>query len=223
MPRVRCRLFILLILPFVASCNLLVPFVFVAKHTKTVSPEFDKLPGKTVVVMVWTDPSTLFDYPHARLELATYVADKLSVEMRRRELEARPSGSETTVVNPRDVEDYMQRNVSAQTDPNAVGRALNADYVIFLEIVRFQMRDRDHPQFLRGKIDASVSVHDIRADSDQLRRYALMPVSCLYPDVGPVPLTAVNSPIIREGVYRIFGEIVARKFYEYTIDMYDGS
>ena len=212
MLRLRCRMILLLMVPFLASCNLLTPIVFVARHTKTVSPEFDKLPGARVAILVWTDPSTLFDYPHARLELATYVADKLQVEMNRRKLQ-------TQVVDARDVEDFIQKTVNAQVDPYAVGRAVRADYVIFIEIIRFQIRDRDHPQFLRGRIDASVAVHDIRAESDELRRYSLAPIVCEYPEWGPVPLTAVNSPIVRRNLYRIFGEVVARKFYEYTIEM----
>ena len=212
MTRSRLTLLIILIAPHIASCNLLTPIVFVAGHTKTVTAEFDKLPGTRVAVLVWTDPSTLFDYPHARIELATFVADKLSAEMNRRKLQ-------THVVSPRDVEDFIQKNVRAQVDPRAVGRAVRADYVIFLEVIRFRMRDPDHPQFLRGRIDATVVVHDVRAEPDELRSYPLTPVNCLYPDGGPVALTAVNSPLIREGAYRRFAEIVARKFYEHTLKL----
>lgn len=198
------------LLPLAVSCNLLTPLVFVAKHTKTVSPEFDKLPDNRVAILVWTDASTLFDYPHVRLELATYIADKLSMEMNQRKLR-------TELVDPRDVEDYLQRNAGARIDPHAVGQAFKADYVIYLEVNRFQIRDRDHPQFLQGQIAASVAVHDMHADSDQLRRYPLTPVTCFYPEGAPVLLTAVNSPLVREGVYRKFAEVVARKFYEHTL------
>ena len=47
----------------------------------------------------------------------------------------------------------------------------------------------------------------------------MTPVNCLYPDGGPVALSAVNSPLIREGAYRRFAEIVARKFYEHTLEL----
>lgn len=197
------------LLPLTASC-ILVPFV--VQNRKKISPEFDKLPGGRVAILVWTDPSTLFDYPHARFELATYIGDKLHAEMNRRHLN-------TEVVDPRDVEDFLQKNIDAQIDPQAVGRAFDADYVVYLEVIKFQIRDPDHPQFLRGQIHASVVVHDVRADPDQLRRYELAPVNCMYPDSAPVPLTATNSPLIREATYRKFAELVARKFYEYTIDL----
>ncbi|MGD2108512.1 MAG: hypothetical protein PVI86_03880 [Phycisphaerae bacterium] len=212
MRTVSLRLTLVSVLPFLVSCAWLTPFVFVGEHRKKVRPEFDKLRNARVAVLVWTDPSTLFDYQHARLELATYVSHKLDAEMARRRLD-------TTVVDSRDVEDLLQRNIDARVDPQAVGRAFDADFVIYLEIVRFQIRDPDQPQFLHGRIDASVSVHDIRADVDQVRRYELAPVRCVYPDGAPVLMSATNSPLVRETTYRKFAELVARKFYEYTVEM----
>ena len=194
------------------SCNLLMPLAVLGEQRKKVSPEFDKLAGKRVAVLLWTAPATLFDYPHMRFELATYVGDKLHSEMAQRELG-------TQVVDPRDVEDYLQKNPDAQIDPYAVGKQFDADYVIYLEVLQFQIRDPQEPQFLRGKVQASVTVHDIRADPGSQRRYELTPVDCVHPEEQPVLLTATNSPLIREATYRKFAETVARKFYEYTVEM----
>jgi len=212
MPLKHLRWILPSLLPFVVSCNLLTPLVFIGEHKKKVSPEFDKLAGRRVAIVVWTDPSTLFDYPYARFELATYVGDKLYAEMTRRELD-------TEVVDPRDVEDFIQKNVNAQIYPHTVGEAFDADYVVYMEVLRFQFRNPEQPQFLRGQIHASVSVHDIRADPDQLRRYELAPVKCQYPDGAPVLMTATNAPLIREATYRKFAEQVARKFYEHTVEL----
>ena len=143
--------------PLAASCNLLTPLVFIGDHKKQISAEFDKLPQKRVAILVWTEPATLFDYPHVRWELATYVADKLNAEMAQRQLG-------TEVVDPREVEDFLQKNIDAQVDPYAVGRHFDADYVVFLEVLRMQIRNPEEPQFLRGRIEASVSVHDVRAE-----------------------------------------------------------
>lgn len=202
----------LLLCPLTLSCNLLTPLIFIGEHKKQVAAEFDKLAGRRVAVLVWVDASTLFDYPHARFELASYVADKLAAETGRREMN-------TDVVDPREVEGFLQRNPVARIDPQALGRQFNADYVVYLEVLDFQIRDPEQPQFLRGVINASVSVRDMGADPDQLQRYELMPVRCRYPEHGPVILGATNSPLIREGAYRRFAELVARKFYEYTVDL----
>lgn len=206
------RAVLLGLVSLVGACNLLTPIVFVGEHKKRIHPEFDKLPGKQVAVLVWTDASTLFDYQFARIELATYVADKLQTEMSQRKLG-------TVLVDPRDVDDFLQSHPEAQVDPYAVGRKFDADYVIFIEVLRMQIRNPEQPQFLRGRIEAAVSVHDIRTDPDLPQRYELTPVHCVYPEDQPVLQTATNSALIREATYRKFAELVARKFYEYLVDL----
>lgn len=200
------------LLPMLTACNLLTPLAFFGEHKKKVAPEFDKLADQRVAILVWTDAATLFDYPFARFELATYVGDKLAVEMAQRQLG-------TVVVDPRDVDDFLQRNLDAQVDPRAVGREFDADYVVYVEVLEFQIRSPEEPQFLRGRISASVSVHDLRADPDQPQRYELTPIDCAYPEGQPVLLTSTNSPLVREALYRKFAEQVARKFYEHTVEL----
>ncbi len=211
MQRERLGVILLCVCLPAAGCKLLTPLVFVGGDTKKVLPEFDKLSGSRTAILVWTDQSTLFDYPFARFELAAYTADKLRSETEQRTLDV-------TVIDPREVDDYLQRNLDAGIDPQAVGRQFNADYIIYLEILDFQVRDADQPQFLQGRVRASVTVHDIRADPDLPRVYELTPVLCTYPEHGPVLLSATNSPQIREATYHKFSELVARKFYEHTIE-----
>ncbi len=211
MPPISVRCLLPAALLLLCSCRMLTPLVFVGEQKRNVAPELDKLPNARVAVLVWTDPSTLFDYPHARFELASYIGSELFNKMAERKLN-------TEVVDPRDVEDFIQKDLDARINPRAVGKAFEAGYVVYIEVLRFQMRDAQHPQFLRGHIEASVSVHDIGADPDKLRRYELAPIACHYPDGAPITLTATNSPLVREMTYRKFAELVARKFYEHTIE-----
>jgi hypothetical protein len=203
---------LVLLAPLGVGCNLLTPIIFIGEHKKQIAPEFDKLAKKKVAVLVWVHASTLFDYPHARFELISYLSDKLSAETERR-------GMGTSVTDPRSVEDFLQRNPDARIDPRTVGRQFEADYVLYVEVLEFHMREPDQPQFLRGTIQASIAVHDMQADADLLQRYDLSPVRCLYPEQGPVMLSAGNASLIREGAYRKFAELIARKFYAYTVDL----
>lgn len=194
------------------GCNLLTPLVFLGEQTRKVAPEFDKLASRRVAVLVWTDQAVLFDYPFARFELCTFISDKLATEMGQR-------GLKTEVVDPRDIDDFLQKNIAAQIDPGAVGRHFDTDYVVYVEVVGFQIRDPNEPQFLRGRIEASVSAHDNRADPDLPRRYELAPVVSEYPEGVPILMNANNSPVVRELLYRKFAEQVARKFYEHTQEL----
>ncbi len=194
------------------GCNLLTPFIFVGDHKKKIPAEFDKLPGSRVAVLVWVDQAVLFDYAHARFEVATYLGDKLATEFAQRK-------QNVDVVDPRDVEDFVQKNYSARLDPDLVGRKFNADFVVYVEVLAFQFRNPAHPQLLQGNIEASVAVFDMNGESNRSRRYELTPVRCLHPDKGPVTMTATNSPLLREATYRKFAEEVARKFYEHTVEL----
>lgn len=206
------RFLIIATVPMLASCNLLMPLAVMGVQRKRIPPEFDKLAGTRVAIHVWTDPSTLFDYPYARLELATYLGDKLHAEMGQR-------NQAVEVVDPRDVEDFLQRNPDARINPSAMGKKFQANYVIYVEVASFQIRDPSEPQFLRGRINASVSVHDVATSARDARRYELTPVEAVYPEDQPVLINATNSPMVREATYRKFAEMVARKFYEYTIEL----
>ena len=194
------------------GCNWLVPLAFVGEHKKKIAPEFDKLPGKRVAILVWAAPETLFDYPFARLELATHLGDKLAEDLATRK-------QSIDLVDSRDVEDYLGREPEARLDPRMVGRRFDCDYVIYIEVLEFQMRDAARPQFLQGRIYASVAVHDIRAEADRTRAFELAPVTAMYPNTGPVLMSATNSLLVREQTYRLFAELAARKFYEYTVDL----
>lgn len=206
------RLSSIALIPLLTSCNLLTPIAVLGVQRKRIPAEFDKLAGSRVAILVWTDPSTLFDYPYARLELATYVSDKLQAEMTQRTLPIQ-------VVDSREVEDFLQRTPEARIDPVAVGKRFEANFVVYVEVAGFQIRDPGEPQFLRGRINASVSVHDVAARDRDTRRYELTPVEAVYPEEQPVLINATNSPLVREATYRKFAEMVARKFYEYTVEL----
>ncbi|MBI4716920.1 MAG: hypothetical protein HY763_03880 [Planctomycetes bacterium] len=212
--RRRVRTFVLLsaLLAGIVGCKVLTPFLFVGEHKKRVTAEFDKLAHSRVAILVWVDQAALFDYPYARFELATYLRDKLAAETAQRNMG-------TEVVDSRSVEDYLQKNLDAQIDAHAVGKQFAADYVVYVEVLEFQIRDPRQPQFLQGRIGASVTVHQITAGRERTGRFELTPVQSVYPDNGPVLFSATNSPAIRESTYRKFAEEVARKFYDHTVDL----
>jgi hypothetical protein len=208
---VRVTILCFFVLVLIPACNWLTPLVIIADPKRKVTAEFDKLAGRRVAILVWTDQSTLFDYPHARLELATHLADKLSTELTQRQLG-------TSVTNPREVEDFLQKNPSARVDAVLVGQQFKSDFVIHVEVVEFQFRSPDHPQLLQGRINASVAVHDTRLPDAKGGRFPLAPVDCVFPEGAPVLMSATNSLMVREATYQKFAEIVARKFYEHESD-----
>jgi hypothetical protein len=199
-------------LAIMAGCNWLTPLIFVGEHKKEVAAEFNKLAGNRMAVLLWAPPETLFDYQYARFELASYISDKLAAEMASRQLTLE-------IVDPRDVEDFIGKERGAELDPARVGKHFDADYVVYVELTLFQIRDPDQPQFVQGRISASVCVYDIQADPDMPQRFELTPVDVVFPERGPMVMSPTNSLTVREQTYRKFAEVVARKFYDYTVDL----
>ena len=187
----------------VTGCNWFLPLAFVLPDTKTVPAEFALLENTTVVVMVWAEPETLFDYPYARLELASYVGDKI-----RREVDG------VHVINARKVEDYIQREPAVAHDPRRVGEHFEAEMVVYLELLQFQIRDPDAPEFIQGVIQTAVRVHDLSSDPDEAQSYELQEVAVSYPD-QPALFTPSGEQLVRRETYVAFGEAVARKFYDH--------
>jgi hypothetical protein len=202
-----------IILPLLAilsitGCNWLVPFTFLGEHKRTMPAEFSKLAGQRALVLVWADPATLFDYPHVRLEMASYISDKIRAHL-----------EDTELVDPAGVEDFLNRELTAAVDPITTGEKFDADYVIHVELLHFQMRDPSTPDLIQGDVRASVAVFDLNAEPDRAGKFSLSPVAVKVPENSPMLMSSRNLLLIRQQTYDTLSEFIARKFYEYQIDL----
>ncbi len=191
-----------------AGCNWLVPLIFVGEHQRTVPAEFSKLAGKRTVVLVWAEPATLFDYPHIRLELSTYIAEKI-----------RAGTEQSDVVDPTDVEDFVQQNLEAAIDPVLTGNHFGADYVVYVELLHFQIRDPSMPDLVQGRAQAPVSVYNLRADPDETDHFVLTPIEVSCPENTPLLMSSRTVLLVRQQTYEQLSEKIARKFYDHQVDL----
>lgn len=204
--RKRLLSYVLLLgLPAVAGCNWLVPFIFLGEEPMQDMPaEFNRLDGKRVLVLVWADSATLFDYPSVRFEISAYVGDRLVADM-----------PKTTIVDRRKVEDHLQRSLLSSFDPVELGHKFKAEMVLYIELLEFQIRDPTAPDFLRGRIHATVMMYDMDSDPDDPEYYELEPVDVTHPENRPVLISHATETQIRQESYEAFAERVARKFHSY--------
>lgn len=187
------------------GCNIFMPLFLMGQHKERIPAEYDKLAGKTVAIAVWADQETLFDYPYVRMELALHIADQLTSNMK-----------DLKVADGRLVEDYMQRNLSNAVDPIGIGRKFKCDSVVYLELLDFQIRDPDSPDFLEPVIRASVTVYDLKTDPDEPKTVELTPVE--VKQQGQL-FNETSAQIARKGLYEEFAAKVAQKFYEHKVEM----
>lgn len=185
----------------IAGCHMLMPAAFLLPETKKVPPEYARLDGRKVLVMVWAEPETLFAYPHIRLELGSYVGDMLRSHLK-----------SLQVTSHRKVEDYMQRNEGITLDPVEVGRHFDVQSVVYVELLKFQVRDPETPNLLQGQADAAIRVYDLTAEADEVTSLELQPVSVSHPE-QPVLYTPTGPIVVRNETYTMFAESIAKKFY----------
>jgi hypothetical protein len=186
----------------VSGCNWLVPLTLMQEHKRKIPPEFNRLESKRALVLVWAEPETLFDYPRVRLDLASYVSDKIATEVK-----------DVTMISPRKVEDYIQRTLTADAEPRRIGSEFDAEVVIYIELLQFQIRDPQVPDLVQARIGASVVVYDLTADVDEPRQFELTPVRVTVPEGRGILMTRANVIQVRREAYVQFAEVVARKFY----------
>lgn len=190
-----------------AGCNLLTPLVFMHPGTKEVPPEYDRLKSTRTVVLIWAESATLYDYPYIRLELAAYLGDEL-----------RANVDNIQVINARKVEDYIQRHPLDAVDPRAVGNQFDAERVVYIELLEFQLRDPMAPDLLQGRLRAAVSVHDMTALPGDVSIQDLEEVTVLYPERA-VLRTSTAPLTIRNQTYIQFAQKVGRKFYPHQEEL----
>jgi len=189
----------------VCGCNLLAyPLYLTAPEpVRKVPAEFDKLPGKTVAVVVWAEPATLFQFPHIRLEVAAQVAYQLGRHIK-----------DTHVVEPQQVADYQDRHPNwASLPPAELGKKFGADYVIFIELLKYTTRDPKSPALFRGRATASVAVYDANEPS---RRWTLTQAVAQYP-ARQTGLISGDDMSVHRRLLEQLGIQIARKFYDHEV------
>lgn len=196
-----------LLLAAVGGCDWLIPLALLS-HKEKIPAEFDKVAGKTTAIVVWAPQETLFDYPHVRMELSLHIADQLESHLKPAKL-----------VDGRKIEDFLERTLSTAIDPEQIGREFDCQYVVYLELLDFQIRDPDAPDYLKAKIGASVTVYDMKTDPDEPRQTQLADVEAVYPENAPLLFNETNAAVVRKAAYEKFAEMVARKFYPYEVEM----
>jgi hypothetical protein len=92
-----------------------------------------------------------------------------------------------TIVNPHKVEEFKTSHPNWQQDPNLadIGRQFKADYLIYIELSKLSMYEKDCKQLYHGQAAMSVQMVDIHNPEESPLPQQ---ISFIYPDArGPIP------------------------------------
>ena len=197
------------LLPLSTGCNLIsLPYVlFGPEPTEKVQAEFSHLKGKRVVVLVWAEQATLYEYPHVQVEVAGYVHYHLKEQIK-----------PLDIVPPSQVKRYMQSHPDWATEhPGRIGRHFKADIAMMIELMEFTTREPGSPNLFRGRARAGITVYDLTGDQELPKGIALKPAEAVYPSDRPIGVLRADDRQIRAETYHELGRTVARKFYDHEV------
>ena len=200
---------LLLFVPALAAggCNYLGYLLYLiapAGPSETVPAAFDRLAGKKVAVLVFTDEAVQIDYPYARWTISRMVEAELQKHVKG-----------VRVVEPSRVIKYQDQNVHWESMEKAkIGKDLGADFVLHLAIVEFSTLEPGSMTLYRGRITAEPSIYDVA--HPKRRPWRGVEVRVVHPAKSPGQY-GQNDQLIRYKTERIFAEQLVKYFYKHKV------
>jgi hypothetical protein len=172
--------------------------------TEQVDAEYAGLSKQKVLVYVWAEPETLWDYPQMRLDLAAHLSSYLKEHV-----------DKVEIIPARQVEAHIKSLSTMNPEAADLGRHFHADMVVHLSVYKFSMRDPGMSQFYRGRISASAVVLDLTAKDGTVKRVPLKDVVTTVPAESKLGYYNLGADQIRDMTYREFTETTGRKFHDW--------
>lgn len=204
-------IFLVACLVSLTGCNIIAwpLYVLAPAPKKTVKAEFDKLPGKTVAVLVWADMDTLYEYPYVREELSTAINQELESNIR-----------DVRVIDPLRVVRFQDSDVRWHSRPmDEVGRSLEADYVLYISLAEFSTYAPGSISLPKGRITAHVSIWDTGPQADAGSGCVWQADSMTVEQEADSQVLLQNDTLLRTVTQRRFAEALARRFYDHKVEV----
>lgn len=164
--------------------------------------EFAGLEGKRVaVVCLAASPS---QSPDSSTDLLAHGIENLLAE-RVKQIE---------IVPREEVEDWVDRNGWDEIDYRDVGRGVNADMVVAIDLHDFTLHEGQG--LYRGRANLAVTVYDMTRDGRTVFRRTTSEYE--FPQSGPRFATETSESTFRRAFLQVLAQQTARYFYPYDID-----
>ena len=212
----KSSLLLLLAAPFltIGGCKQLGALIYMGmpKQTKDISAEFSGLKNHTVAIVIYCDESTQYENHEVRMTLGTAIAHQFQTNVKK-----------IKVISPGVVSRFQDENLHWGSLPKwQMAEKLDADYVLFIALIQYSMREPGQVSAFRGRIVAEPKLYS-RTDHDNEPVWeAEEIIEVTYPKIRAV-YEARNEPKIRHTSEAIFADKLAKCFYDYTVEIKEDS
>jgi hypothetical protein len=187
-----------------SGCAQMVLLGLIIGGPPSIQPEFDRETGKSlvatekkVVVVVYADPEIKLQYSKIDHELAGCISRLMQV-------------NKIDVAEPDYVRAWIDKHSDWET-ADEIGEAFEADYVVELELVTFDLYEPHSANLLRGRTLASVNVYDVAQPGNA--KVFQKEVNFMYPTKIPRPTDTTSELDFKREFLSRLSEEVGYMFY----------
>jgi hypothetical protein len=196
-PALRLAALALLIPQIAGGCSLITTVAYLVAPEKDAPAEFKGLRGKHVAVVCKPIVELEFSDASSARELATMVGSQLAQNVRK-----------SRVIDQREVARWIDEN--AWVDYPSLGKALDADIVVGIDLEQFRMHEGS--TLYRGRASANVRVYDV-AEKKVLFEKRLD--NFTFPGDSAVPAQDQSEAQFRALFLQVLSGKIARSFHAY--------
>ncbi|MDA1050978.1 MAG: hypothetical protein O3C40_10925 [Planctomycetota bacterium] len=188
-------------LPLTTGCVGLLSTLRWVGGENLVPAEYDDLEGKRVAVICVSDQSS-YGTGSESLLLAREVSSILQKNVKDIEL-----------VRADEVADWIDREGWDEIDYREIGRGVEAERVIAINLSSFSIREG--ASLYKGRADVDISVYDMGDGGHEVFRKSVPEFS--FPATGPYPVGDLSELQFRRAFLKTLSQLVARHFYAYDV------
>lgn len=182
-------------------------YLLTGNKEEDVKAEFVGLADKTVAVVVYCEKSVLFEYPDVQLSVSARVAGDMKKNVEK-----------VKVVDPRRILKYQDENIYwDEKDKTELGKALGADFVLYITLVEFSTREPGSVNLYRGRIVSQASLYKMGVPERSSRVWQDRDIRVIYPENDPTGQPRENDRAIRAETERLLAEKISQKFYDHKV------
>lgn len=196
------RSLVLTCLVGLSGCNFALPIMYLVQGPPMIEPEFTKLRSKKVAIVCETDTNTRYNFASVDTKLARRLAMHLRDAYTFRKIE---------VIAPDEVYAWLDEH-DDWTDVSEVGEALEADYVLYVDLERFHLFEENSPTMYRGRAAATIRVYEMEKDGELVFETSH---ESAYPTGEPISTADIRRPVFEQQYIDRLADEIGRYFYPY--------
>lgn len=189
------------------GCGKLLYFILPDPPPKYQDAEFAGLAGHSVAIVVYAEPDVQYEYQNVRGTISDRLGGQLAMNVKGiRVLES------TKIVRLQDED--LDWDV---LDKTQLGKTLGVDYVVYLSLATYTMREAGSEYLLRGEMVADVSVYQTSLPERRARVYTINGFHVTHPPEAVPADTNRHIEAVRVLCENQFAILLAKKFYKHEV------